>query len=65
MPPKKKVATPRVATDHDTEVVEYKSAMMMRTFYEPTCSCGWGSLRYLTKPQALAAAEKHAKNPVF
>ena len=64
MPPKKKVA-PKVATDHEAKVVEYKSAMLARTFYEPTCSCGWQSPRYFTKSQAETAGRKHTENPDF
>jgi len=63
MPPKKK-ATPKAPSSHDIEVVEYKSPMMMRTLYEPTCSCGWSSPRYLTKALAQGIAENHLNNPI-
>lgn len=63
MPPKKKAA-PKAPSSHEVKVVEYKSTMMARTLWEPTCSCGWQDFRYFTKEQGEAAGQKHAKNPV-
>lgn len=63
MPPKKK-ATPKAPSSHEVNVVEYKSAVMMRTFYEPQCSCGWSDVRYFTKKQAEAAGKTHLNNPI-
>jgi hypothetical protein len=64
--PKKKAAPkkPKAPSNHEVNVVEYKSTMMMRTLYEPTCSCGWNDVRCLTKAQARAISEKHLNNPI-
>jgi len=63
VPPKKKAITPHNEGKHSVSVYEYKSTMMNTTLYEPVCTCGWSSPRYMTKALAQGIAENHANNP--